>query len=74
MIGDADSLEEEKNREHFFAAYSPINNSLEQMFIDLLLLIDGWKSRVKPAERVLFDLSEVEDAIKAVTLKGLDGK
>lgn len=69
VVCAANDLEEETDAGNFFAAYSQINNSLEQMFIELLLLMDGYKIDSKPQARAMVDLSGVIEALKAVTLQ-----
>ena len=52
-------------------AYSSINNSLEERFIELLLLIDGQKADFNPKERFSIDFSGILDALKDIAiLKG----
>ena len=73
VVCDANELEKEADPGAFFGSYSQINNSLEQMFIDLLLLMDGCASDVVHEERTVIDLSGVTEALKAVTIRRLDG-
>lgn len=73
VVCAANELGKELDPSNFFAAYSQINNSLEQMFIDLLLLMDSCKTNGKPEERAVVDLSGVIEALKAVTLKQSEG-
>ncbi len=74
MVGEADDLEKEVDHGNFFAAYSLVNNSLEEMFIDLLLLMDESQADTKMEEKCMVDFSEVLEALKAVTLKKRNGK
>lgn len=73
VVGAANDLGKEMDPGNFFAAYSQVNNSLEQMFIDLLLLMDSCKTGSKQEKRAVVDLSGVIEALKAVTLKQSEG-
>ena len=68
VVGTSTDLEAESSQESFFAAYSLVNNSLEERFIDLLLLLDGQQISIKLEEMCSIDLSVVVEALKVVSL------
>lgn len=68
VVCNSNDLEAEASPESFFAVYSLVNNSLEERFIDLLLLLDGQQTSSKLEERCSIDISRVVEALKVVSL------
>ena len=73
VISEAGDLEKEKDSSTFVSAYTAINNSLEQMFIDLLLLMDGCTTNIKDEQKATIDVSGVVEALKVVAIKESEG-
>ncbi len=71
VITNADDLEREQDQDSFFGAYSSVNNSLEERFVDLLLLMDRCKSQTRPSKSREINFSEF---LEEVTLLRCHGK
>lgn len=69
MIEEASGLETEMASSNFFAVYSRVNSSIEQMFIDFLLLMDVKYPEEKNVKDLrLINMSKVLMALTGVTL------
>ena len=75
VIDEASNLQREKDQAKFFVGYSSITNSLEERFIELLLLINDKKIDFGSEKRMI-DFTRVFDALKDITISkdGLNGK
>lgn len=68
VIKEADDLQQEKDRDKFFAKYTSINTALEEKFIELLLFLDGQKYECKGL-RYSIDFSSVFNAVRDLELQ-----
>ena len=68
MIEEANGLETEMASSNFFAVYSRVNSSIEQMFIDFLLLMDMNYPEENVEDLRLINVSKVLMALTEVAL------
>ena len=68
VMEEASCLQTESDQNKFFVSYSSVNNSLEEKFIKLLLLIDGQGTTPFSSARRVVDFSKVFDALSEVVV------
>lgn len=61
---EAEKLQGEMDQTKFFSAYSCINNSLEERFIELLLLMDSQNADFNLDSSFSVDFTEALDGLK----------
>lgn len=71
---EAKKLLGEMDQNKFFAAYSCVNNSLEERFIELLLLMDGHNAEFNLEDGYSVDFTKAFDAIKNTRLSEVRSK